>query len=472
MFPLSPRLAVAAATLLAGAAFAEDPIALHPGNPHYFLWRGQPTVLLTSGEHYGAVLNRDFDFSRHLQTLASDRLNYTRIFSGAYVEPEGAFNIARNTLAPDGARFLAPWARSDQPGYAGGGNRFDLNRWNPEYFDRLKAFVREASRQGVVVELTLFCPMYEELQWRVSPMNAENNVNGLGTVARTNVYTLDRHGGLLAVQETLTRKLVSELNEFDNLIFEICNEPYFGGVTLPWQQHIAKLITDTERALPQRHLIAQNIANNSATISEPFAEVSIFNFHYATPPDTVAMNYGLRRVIGDDETGFRGTNDLAYRSEAWEFLLAGGGLYNNLDYSFTVGHEDGTFVYPDTQPGGGNPAFRKQLRILGEFFRSLDFIHMAPDNSVLRGGLPDGVSARALVLPGRDIAVYLRMPEKAAAPRGMTLQIELAEGDWEVTWLNPVTGTSTSARVKGGGVTSLPVPAFEADLALRVRKSG
>jgi len=41
---------------------ADQPIQLHPDNPHYFLWRGQPTVLITSGEHYGAVLNADFDY--------------------------------------------------------------------------------------------------------------------------------------------------------------------------------------------------------------------------------------------------------------------------------------------------------------------------------------------------------------------------------------------------------------------------
>src|SRR5207249_1716083 len=36
---------------------AQKPIALHPRNPHYFLFLGKPTVLITSGEHYGAVLN-------------------------------------------------------------------------------------------------------------------------------------------------------------------------------------------------------------------------------------------------------------------------------------------------------------------------------------------------------------------------------------------------------------------------------
>ena len=171
-------------------AFA-TPIAVHPANPHYFIWRGQPTILITSAEHYGAVLNADFDYRRYLDTLAADGMNYTRVFSGAYVEPSGAFNIARNTLARAAGRYLAPWPRSAEPGYPNGGNKFDLSRWDPAYFDRLKAFVRYAGDKNIVVEISLFCPMYEELQWSLSPMSAANNINGIGAVARTGVYTLE-----------------------------------------------------------------------------------------------------------------------------------------------------------------------------------------------------------------------------------------------------------------------------------------
>ena len=84
------------------------PIALNPDNPHYFQWRGRPTILITSAEHYGAVLNLDFDYRKYLDTLAADGMNYTRVFSGAYVEPEGAFKIARNTLAPRPRTVLLP----------------------------------------------------------------------------------------------------------------------------------------------------------------------------------------------------------------------------------------------------------------------------------------------------------------------------------------------------------------------------
>ena len=184
-------------------------------------------------------------------------------------------------------------------------NRFDLGRWNDAYFERLKAFVAAASERGIVVEYVLFCPFYEEDLWAVNPMNARNNVNGVGNIPRNEAYT-GKHRDLQEKQEAFVRKAVRELNGFDNLYFEICNEPYFGGVTLEWQARIAAVIVETEKDLPHKHLLAQNIANEKARIERPNPAVSIFNFHYATPPATVGMNYGLGKVIGDDETGFRG----------------------------------------------------------------------------------------------------------------------------------------------------------------------
>ena len=146
----------------AGAEKESEPIRLHPENPHYFLWRSRPTMLITSGEHYGAVLNRKFNYKKYFQTLQSYGFNLTRTFSGAYCEPPGAFNIQDNTLAPKRGDLLCPWARGNRGGYAGGGNKFDLNRWNSAYFKRLHDFLQEAGRRGVVVEFVLFCPFYED----------------------------------------------------------------------------------------------------------------------------------------------------------------------------------------------------------------------------------------------------------------------------------------------------------------------
>ncbi|MDH7571008.1 MAG: hypothetical protein QHJ73_15635, partial [Armatimonadota bacterium] len=331
--------------LMAAALQSAAPIALHPENPRYFLFRGKPTVLVTSAEHYGAVLNLDFNYRVYLDTLQAHGFNLTRIFTGAYMEDAGAFNIQKNTLAPAPGRLIAPWARSQTPGYANGGNKFDLTRWDDAYFARLKDFCAQAGRRGVVVEVTLFCPYYADSMWNISPLKESNNVNGVGGVPRTEALTL-KHPALVAVQEAMTRKIVAELRDFDNVYYEICNEPYFGGVTLEWQRHIAATIRKAEEGFPHRHLVAQNIANGSARVDDPDPAVSIFNFHYAHPPNAVAVNWHLRRPIAFDETGFKGTGDAIYRMQGWEFLLAGGAVFNNLDYSYTVGHERGTFPIP------------------------------------------------------------------------------------------------------------------------------
>ena len=85
------------------------------------------------------------------------------------------------------------------------------------------------------------------------------------------------------------------------------------------------VLRETEKDLSRQHLISLNVANGAKKVEHPPEGVSIFNFHYCTPPEAVKMNYGLNKLIGENETGFRGKHDFLYRSEGWDFLLAGGG---------------------------------------------------------------------------------------------------------------------------------------------------
>ena len=445
---------------------ADKPLALHPDNPHYFQFRGKPTLLVTSAEHYGAVLNRDFDAVKYLDELRKHGLNLTRTFTGVYCEDARSFGITRNTLAPADGKLLCPWARSGTPGYAGGGNKFDLTRWDDAYFERLKGFLTQAGKRGIVVELVLFCPFYEDAMWKLSPMNEANNVNGVGKVARDAVYNRDKNGDLQAVQEALVKKLVTELNDFDNFYVEVCNEPYFGGVTDDWQRRIVDVLVAAEKPLPNWHLISLNVANGSKKVEAPHPAVSIFNFHYASPPTAVRENFALNKVIGENETGFKGTSDTHYRMEAWEFLLAGGGLYNNLDYSFAVGHEDGTFRYPDKTPGGGNAGFRAQIHVLKEFLEGFDFIRMKPDEAVLKGGLPAKGRAHVLSEPGRQYAVYL------FGGRSARLSLALPDGEYVAEWISPLTGKVLKAEksTATGTPVGLNSPEYDPDIALRIRR--
>jgi hypothetical protein len=314
------------------------------------------------------------------------------------------------------------------------------------------------------VEFTLFSPMYEDAQWNFSPMNAANNINGVGAIGRNDVHTLDKNGDLLAVQEALVRKIIAELRDAENVCYEICNEPYFGGVTMEWQHRIADVIVDAEKDFEQKHLLTQNIANGSQKIEKPHPGVSVFNFHYANPPTTVGLNYGLGKVIGNNETGFKGTADDHYRIEAWEFILAGGGLYNHLDYSFSVGHEVGTYQYPSKQPGGGNPGYRRQIKLLKDFIHGFEFVKMKPARDAIRTTLPKGAHCQVLAESGRQYAAYFKSAPKFA------FAIDLPAGSYQVQWLDVIDGRKEMLPklVHSEGLAHFQIPDRLDECALKI----
>ncbi|MDR2234105.1 MAG: glycoside hydrolase family 5 protein [Tannerella sp.] len=465
-----------------------QPIRLHPVNPHYFEYRGKPAVLVTSGEHYGAVINPAFDYVKYLNTLQMDGLNYTRIFTGSmYWEIEGDFGITNNTLAPARGTALAPWKRSDTPGNANGGHKFDLDQWDEAYFNRLKSFVEEARIRDIIVEVTLFTSIYNDKTWSHCPVNPQNNVNRIELSDYKKVHTLE-NGNLLKYQEKFVTKIVMELNDYDNVIYELINEPWAdqavganrpnvwqksalenwnsrinisSDLSLAWQSHIAQLITETEKTLAKRHLLAQNYCNEVYPIDNVDINISILNFHYAWA-EAALLNYGRNKAIGFDESGFAGSDDDTYRKQAWVFLMSGGGLFNNLDYSFAVGYEDGTLT--QKAPGGGSPALRKQLSILKKFVESLDFLNFSPDRNVI--ALSPGTYSYALSNRKDTYVIYSTGSAKA-------LHLSIPVGEYRVKWLNPADGATIDTKSFNAHepVSIVRMPEYDNDITIILTKN-
>ena len=474
-------------TATAGKRDAGGPIRLHPENPHYFLYKGKALALVTSGEHYGAVINGDFDFHRYLRTLAADGMNYTRMFAGTYFEIHGeSFGIRHNTLAPEEGKIITPWPAEKDPS---GKLKYDLSKWNPAYFDRLKEFIGEAASHDIIVEVTLFSSIYNDHHWGISPQNPENNVNIHTGISMNHAQTL-QNGPLLGYQLKFVRKMVRELNGFDNFFFEIQNEPwadhpvavynivnkedlkpgdwtfkadFADSASTAWQDTIAAVIADEESQLASRHLIAWNYTNFKAPIPEVNPHVSIMNFHYAWP-EAARWNMAYDRVIGFDESGFAGSGDEVYRRQAWKFMLSGGGLFNNLDYSFYVGHEDG--LGENVAPGGGSAALRSQLKILSGFLKGFELEKLHPDLSVAAGSpglipyiLSDGMSV---------YGIYLR----AVGTSRSRLHLKTGEGKFRVRTLNTLSGEwSEPHEVRAeNGKLDLGIEIPDGELALEVTR--
>ncbi|MDP2888633.1 MAG: hypothetical protein Q8P34_06640 [Bacteroidota bacterium] len=465
-----------------------DVISLHPENSNYFLFQGKPTILVTSGEHYGAVMNADFDYSKYLQTLQKEGLNYTRIFLGPYSEiGDNLFGIRNNTMNPKPKSWVTPWIKNPATG------KYDLNQWNKAFFSRLKGFVAAASENGIVVEVTLFTSYYTNHQWKTSPFNPKNNIQQFDSISFKQVNTIN-NGRLMDVQEKYVRKVVQELNAFGNIFFEIQNEPWSDNPnlvekiaetdslthpfawqklvetakdeSLEWQKRIAQIIAEEEINLPIKHLIAQNISNFRGKIENPDPNISIFNFHYAYPA-AASENLGLKKAIGLDETGFMPKVDFLYRSQAWKFMLAGGALYNNLDYSFIVGKEGGTHVIDAGTPGWGHPEFRKQLKIMKAFIESFDFIRMKPANSILQVVKGNVTEFQVLAETGKQYDIYLDKGNLAE------IKLTLPDGEYTAEWVNTLTGISISTgNLTAKNLSATVVcPEFQEDIVLRILKN-
>jgi hypothetical protein len=477
--------------LITGLNSLAQPISLHPQNPHYFLFKGKPTVLITSAEHYGALLNADFDYKKYLQTLNDEGMNYTRIFVGSYAEVPGSFGIQNNSLAPAVGSFIAPWKRVDEPGLFKGEKKFDLNEWNPAYFERLKDFISRAEELGIVVEVTFFCSTYQDYIWERNPFNPGNNINNIPVnLERQKSNTLDNNI-LSGFQQKLVEKLVTELNGFDNIFYEIQNEPWSDDpqkvmrllktldpepekgswykwaemaspASLEWQKLMAKTVVETEAKLPKKHIIAQNYTNFMHSLDVVDPSVSILNFHYAWP-EAVWLNYGWNRPVSFDESGFAGSTDSTYLRQAWQFMMAGGAVFNNLDYSFYVGKEDGTGE--NKAPGGGSSVLRKQLAFLRGFIESLDFVQMKPDFSAVVH-VP-GMQVQAISQPGVQYAmVFTGVASKS-------VKLNLPKGKYNFEFVSPYSGKVLKkgffAQTKKG-FYELKMPGFGEMVALKIMR--
>lgn len=435
---------------------------LYTPNPHYVEFRGRPTLLVGSGEHYGAVLNTDFDYVPYLDTLQRHGLNQVRLFSGTYREVPGAFGIVENNLAPRAEAFLAPWVKTAD-------SCFDLSTFNQDYFARLHDFIQKASERSIVVELVLFCFWYNDLLWQSSPMHSKNNIQGVGPLEKEKVYTLEGNS-LLPYQEALVHRLVTELSGYDNLYFELINEPYSRhdhSMDLAWQHLMVDLIAVAEGdSRNRRHLVAINYNNRTQRIRDFHPGVSICNFHYAQP-DAVKENYHLDRVIAYDETGFMGQTAEPYRREAWNFMLAGGGAFSHLDYSFTVAHPDGSGLMQGNTPGYGGEDLRRQLGFMRRFLESVEIWKMRPYNEMFAWSA-GRVPAQVMCDPHRLYLAYF--PESTG---GVTHMLALPAGCYQLAWINPVYGQTflSNSMDHSGGYLRVDVPGHAGDLILKLQKT-
>ena len=460
-------------------------IGVSEKNPHYFQYKGKEILLITSAEHYGGVVNKAFDYVKYFDMLAEYGLNYTRIYPGAFIVPTGRW-MPEDMLTP-GENTIVPWARSNEPGYINGGNKFDLSRWDSEYFVRLRDFLAEAGKRDIIVEICFFNCIHTDQYWQCSPLHKDANIQGVGDCDRVAFQSLD-HEPLVREQLRFVEKIIVETNEFDNVIYEFCDEPT--SVLTPshkayhWIEKLIEAAIETEGKLPKKHILAQQLE-----IGVDFAcddRVALIVTQYITMSwrqvgGVPALNncYCFNKPIEFNETAYIGswikekTDDVLAisRLEAWEFMVGGGAGFNQLNGYFLP-----------SNPSGENEFNRKILagfRNLRTFLESFDFVKMTRDRETVRKS-SIGASVNMISEKGRQYAMYIHHsfpvfdtgsyyePNYGKYEPVLTLRLE--KGDYTVTFIEPATlKTLKEVNVKSDGEDILlPCPRYDLDLAMKI----
>jgi hypothetical protein len=491
-------LAVAGISMI---ACSRSPVSVCPDNPHFFYYKGKPLILITSDQHYGAVIDMDFDYAKYLNYLSASGMNLTRIYPGAMFEPPDKY-LPGNPLGPLPGRQQLPWAKSGKTGanplLAESGQpsyKYDLDKWNKEYFDRLKAYVELASKKDIIVEVAFFNGMYHDC-WPLMPMFYNNNIQNIGKydVSECGLFTSDdiRNQDVIRYQEAYIKKIATELNQFDNLIYDICDEPSLQGLpgggliylpdslVSPWIDKMKDAFLKAELPLPKKHLLGQTVQNLSPDFSgESWCEW--LPTEYVKPAGkALILDYKCGKPLVDVESNYYGMsltenvyNTDAVRLEGWWFMLGGGAGVINLNGEFHRGQETGgvntrSYIVP-------------QRKILKDFMNSFELSGLSRFADF--SGIPADGFCNALAESGKQYALYIFhgsyesgwgahfTPEQGNF-RDTIAMNNIPAGKYLLRWIDPASGSVKREEEVdwAGGKLKLGTPEYNLDLAMSMKR--
>jgi len=229
---LLPLVLLTAAVCLLPPGFShadEGRIRVSRKNPCYWEYRGKPVLLLGGSDEDNLFNNPE---------LLKKNLDILEAVGGNYI---------RSTLSCRDEGNVWPYVKK--------GGLYDLDEFNPEFWNRLETSIRESEKRGIIVQIEFWASFdYYRNNWLVNPFNPANNRNY--TTENTRLETEWNHHPssnvqpffhsppalnddriLLGYQEAFVRKVLDVTLRYPNVLYCLDNETrapkewalYWGG---------------------------------------------------------------------------------------------------------------------------------------------------------------------------------------------------------------------------------------------------
>ena len=457
---------------------AAGPLVVSERNPRYFTPASGPdagrAVYLTGSHIWNNLQDgmgpgpegRDeperMDFADYLRFLTERGHNFIRLWRWEQFRSQAAGGNYHLNMSPQ------PWLRTG-PGVAKDGKpRFDLDRQDDAYFERLRDRVMAAGDAGIYVGVMLFdgwalhlSPAPDHIEGH--PFHADSNVNGIAASSIDDLQVLPLDGRIQAIQDAYIRRVIDTLHDLPNLLWEVANESAGGGTvtdefagfiglttapdwgdTTEWQYRVIDLVKEHERehgydvhpiGMTMQFPVAVQTAVNDPLLASradwispgyddeifadgghPMAPGSPPSRWYAAPP----VADGAKVIISDSDHYAPGQGDALW---AWKTFLRGNHPIL-MDFGLIAGLEP----TGDAPADSGVPPFeayepaRWAMGDTRRYAERVALVDLEPRSNIASTGY-------ALVNPGVEYLVL--QPEESGG-----FGVDLDAGEYRVEWFD------------------------------------
>jgi hypothetical protein len=428
----------------AATGAASDRIQPYPANRYYWQFKGKPVLLLG-----GSVEDNLFQIPN-----LTEQLDLLEACGGNYL---------RNTMSARDPGNVWPFAESS--------GKFDLDRFDDEYWQRFERFLAETAKRDIVVQIEIWATFdYYRDVWARNPFNPKNNVNytaeqsglppavdshptGKGNDFFRSVPDAKNLKVALRYQQRFVEKLLEHSLKYDHVLYCMDNEtsvtPKWGAY---WATFVRRKAAEAGKEVETTEMWDPwDLANamHDATFGHPetytFVDISQNNHQKGQAHYDNALK--RRRSIASQPRPL--TDVKIYGADTGRFGSSRDGIERFWRNLF-CGHAAVRFHRPESGLGLSPPA-QRMIRSAREVTGAFDVFACAPHDKLL--GERKENEAYCLAEPGTAYAVYF--PAEGA----VRLDLTGASGGLALRWYDIDAGRwMPTSQISGGGKVALKTP--------------
>jgi len=252
-----------------------------PANPRWFVY-GAKHIVLSGNGIWVLIPDTDTDIAKHNRHTIKwgGNSNRTSLFSFCHTEE------------------LCPWQRTG-PGMANDDKpKYDLNKPNDAYWNRVVHYFRDCAERGIFPLVQVWGECYVEKgphgvdRWNRHPFNPDNNINnisdlpqGIAAADRDDRFYNTKNKKLMAYQDRFVTKALDQLGKFP-IIWDIGNEVGLDSkISDRWLRHWADFFDAYEAAHPGVKILSTVDANVDHGHYKRVRNFDVINIHGAGDAD-------------------------------------------------------------------------------------------------------------------------------------------------------------------------------------------